>query len=65
MADADEVKMKSGKLLHVGSSPHWRGETCWCKGLYRVRVGSGPYRCFAGRVSSLDLNPEQSVALLG
>ena len=57
--------MKRGKLLHVRSSPHWWGETCGCKGLYQVRVGSGPYKCFAGRVTSLDLNPKQPVALLG
>ena len=57
--------MKRGKLLHVRSSPYWRGETCWCKGLYRVRVGSGPYRRFALWVTSLNLGPEQLVALLG
>ena len=56
--------MKRGKLLHVRSSPHWRGETCWCKGLYRVSVGSRPYRRFALWVTSLDLHPEQPVALL-
>ena len=57
--------MKHGKLLHVTSSPHWRAETWWCKGLCIVRMGSGPYKRFVLWVTSLDLQPEQPVALLG
>ena len=49
----------------MGSSPLWWEVTCCSGDPYCVREDPGPDRRLVGRVTSLDLNPKQPVALFG